>query len=123
MITVGDIIDRAARLIGIKAEDEALTGYQTQTALASFNAMVAGWRLSGIGGLEVGRRSAADPFPLGAEYEDATAHLLAERLAPEFGVPITFNPEPHRRAVEAASFVVPKAEVDPAILSRNRFGS
>jgi hypothetical protein len=86
MATMNDILRRAFRKIGIVAEDEQMTADQGSYGISELNAMMAGWALMGV---DIGH-SALDgesAYPLGLEYEDAAVWLLAERLAPAYGVP------------------------------------
>ena len=110
------IVERAYRLLGIKAEDETLTADQVQSGLDALNAMLAAWFMAGLLKDEPAVMQAESDFVLSPGYEDLTAHLLGARLAPSFMVPLTFDPDPHRRLLERASLSYPVITIDPALL-------
>lgn len=84
MATVQDIVNRAFRKIGVKAEDENLTADQAQAGVDALNMMVAAWPRMGIPAymapVEVG-----DDFPLDDWTHEAVVYCLAARLAPDYG--------------------------------------
>jgi hypothetical protein len=61
MTTVRDIIERAYRKIGIKAEDEAISGDMLTNGVDNFNSMLFGWKIFGIDVLHV-EQTAPDTF-------------------------------------------------------------
>jgi hypothetical protein len=123
MASMSDIVERAFRLLGIKAEGEDLTADQSAAGITSLNAMMTGWRLAGLANHAIPAVSAGSEFPLPDEYHDAVAHMLAARLAPQYGVPVGFDLDEHRRALESAAFRLPTATIDRSILPRSRWVS
>lgn len=85
MISARDIIQRALRRLGVVAVDEPMTADMAASGLDAFNDMIWGWKAEGI---DLGQFEfeLATPWSLGREYVEAAVTLLAERLAPDYGV-------------------------------------
>ena len=71
--------------------------------------------------IHAGRLRDADVFvPLGFLYEkfhEGAVYLLAERLAPGYMRPVTFNPMGFMRKLQAAYLIVPDVQMPSAIRS------
>lgn len=115
MTTTLDIINRAFRKIGIKAEDEALTADQVAHGLDTLNMMLFGWELWGIA-LGHTALTTGDTFPLAAKFEEGTVYLLAERLSTDYSVPPSFSADDFLRRIQAAYMVIPEAAMPKALL-------
>lgn len=114
MATVLDIINRAFRKIGVKAEDEALTADQIAHGVDTFNDMVQGWALKGASAVS-GDVIETDTFPFADEYREATVMVLASRLAPDYGA-APIDAERYERMVIASMLYVPTATIPSALL-------
>lgn len=99
MTTARDIIDRAMRRIGVLAEDEQLTAAQASNGLESLNDMMHEWITLGIE-YQHFDLSMLDDFPMDDRWRSAAVALLAERLAPDYGVAAP-SAERHMRALQA----------------------
>ena len=115
MTTTLDIINRAFRKIGIKAEDEALTADQVAHGLETLNMMLHGWELWGIDINHVDLLTGST-FPLAAKFEEGTVYLLAERLSTDYSVPPSFSADDFLRRIQAAYMVIPEAAMPKALL-------
>ena len=113
MTTVRDIIERAYRKIGIKAEDEAISGDMLTNGVDNFNSMLFGWKIFGIDVLHV-EQTAPDTFALGDEFVEGTIYQLAERLSNDFVVPAPSS-DAFFRALQIAYLVMPTATLDGAL--------
>lgn len=116
MTTTLDIINRAFRKIGIKAEDEALTADQVAHGLETLNMMLHGWELWGIDINHVDLATGST-FPFLPKFEEGTVYLLAERLFPDYSVPATFSADDFLRRIQAAYMVIPEAVMPRALLT------
>lgn len=116
MTTVLDIISRAFRKIGVKAEDESLTADQGQHGLDTLNAIFQGWALKGAATVPA-IVAASDAFPLDAKYEEATAFILAGRLAVDYREPSPPDAERYERMVIGSLMVVAEAAMPKALYS------
>lgn len=85
-VTAADIVDRAFRRLGIRAEDEGLSADQAAHGLAVLNSMMAGLRLNGINYTHAEMQT-GDLFPLNDEFVGPVITLLAFDLAPDYSVP------------------------------------
>lgn len=88
--TASDIVARAFRRLGIKAEDETLSADQAAHGLDVLNSMMAEWRLHGIN-YDHASLANNDPFPLSDSFIPATVTLLAGELAPDYGAPVALD--------------------------------
>lgn len=86
MTTVLDIVNRAFRKLGIKAEDENLTPDQIANGLDVLNDMMAAWPKRGIDIPTGFPLVSSDDFPMDAWANEPTIYCLAARLAPDYGV-------------------------------------
>lgn len=84
-ITVDDIVSRAFRRIGVKAEDESLSADQSAHGLDVFNSLLSSFRAHGVN-YDHANANTGDPSPLGDEFTAAVVTLLAFELAPDYGV-------------------------------------
>lgn len=87
MATVLDIVNRAFRKIGVKAEDEALTADQIANGVDALNAMMATWPVRGINAPTGFPLTSSSTFPLEPWADEPTTYCLAARLAPDYGLP------------------------------------
>lgn len=115
MATMLQIVERAFRKIGIKAEDEGLTADQLAHGLDCLNQMLHGWELWGID-LNNTDLTSADPFPLLPKFEEGTVYLLAERIMPDYAVPPAFSADDFLRRIQAAYMVIEEAALPRTIL-------
>jgi hypothetical protein len=106
-ITANDIVTRAFRRLGIKAEDESLTADQIAHGLDVLNAVMAGLRLRGVNYTHAEMR-AGDEFPLGVEFSEPLVTLLADALAPDYAVAVRWDAESAMRLLQ--SNLYPKIE-------------
>lgn len=100
-ITAADLVTRAFRRLGIKAEDEALSADQAAHGLDTLNDMLAGWRSQGVNFVH-SRMRPDDPFGGSDEIVAPTVSLLAAELAPDYGVPISWDADRALRVLQAA---------------------
>lgn len=115
MATMLQIVERAFRKIGVKAEDEGLTADQLAHGLDCLNQMLHGWELWGID-LNYTDLTSADPFPLLPKFEEGTVYLLAERIMPDYAVPPAFSADDFLRRIQAAYMVIDDAVLPRSIL-------
>lgn len=85
MSTARDIVEKAYRKLGIKAEHEALSADELSNGVSVLNDMLSGWKLFAID-ISHTDLASGDTFPLAREFEEGTAFELANRLAPEFEI-------------------------------------
>lgn len=113
MTTTRDIVERAFRKIGLKAEDEAITGDMLAHGVDTLNAMMFGWELFGIA-LDHTALAATDDFSLEAKFEEGTVYQLASRLSPDY---LVAAPDSDRffRALQAAYLVIDEMTLPKAI--------
>jgi hypothetical protein len=115
MATVDRIIKRAFRKIGVSAEDEALTSDQMATGLEVLNDLLWGLAARGanIGHVEVtaGREMALDD-----RFNEGIVHMLAGRLAPEYGTGVAFDADEFFRQIQSYYAQIP--DMDVRILTR-----
>lgn len=117
MTTVRDIVERAYRKIGVVAHDEPMSAEFADGGLDAFNEMLSAWALDGITLSPAFTDAAlADTFPLADQYREGTIYLLAERLAPEYSRPRTFDADGFFRKIQASYTVVPTTTVNSALL-------
>lgn len=115
MATVTQIVTRAHRKIGVVAHDEPLTADQLENGVDALNSMIHAWKIDGsdFGWAD---QAAADTFELEPEYHEAAVHLLGERLASDFDVGLTYNPEPFRAAIRAYNWKATAAVTMPSAI-------
>lgn len=99
MTTVLDIVNRAFRKIGVKAEDEQLTADQLAYGVETLGAMLQGLTLSDST-ITLPTITATYPFPMEAKYEEAVMMMLAARLAQDYERPM-FDASHYERLVMA----------------------
>ncbi|MGD9664221.1 MAG: packaged DNA stabilization gp4 family protein [Novosphingobium sp.] len=114
MTTARDIIERAMRRIGVVAMDEAMTADQAASAVNALNDMMHGWSAHGIAytHADIGLN---DAFPIDDKWRNATVMLLAERLAPDYGISMA-SADDSLRALQAGFMVIPDATIPSALL-------
>ena len=125
MATALDVIKRSLRMIGELAAEtgEAPSAANAEHALASLNAMLAGWENKGIR-LSMDTLALATTIPVPASHDDAIAYNLAVNLAAEWGQDV--SPAVAGRAAEefaalqAAYTHAPQAIVGPEYLAVGR---
>ena len=86
MATAHDVIKRSLRMIGELAAEtgEAPSSAAAEQALATLNAMLAGWENKGVR-LAADTLTLASTVPVPASHDDAVAFGLAVNLAAEWG--------------------------------------
>ena len=114
MTTAADIVERAFRKIGIKAEDEALTADQMTHGLETLNSMIAAWRLEGVD-TSLPEMNASDDFQLGREFHEGCIYMLAARLSPDYMVPPSFDPDRWFRTFQAHYLRIDDAKMPMAM--------
>lgn len=87
MATILDIVNRAFRLIGVKAEDEALTSDQIATGVDTLNMLMNAWPKRGIDIPTGYALTSTNVFPMEPWAEEPTTYCLAARLAPQYSQP------------------------------------
>jgi hypothetical protein len=107
-------VERAYRKIGLKAEDEAITGDMLAHGVDTLNSMMFGWELFGININHI-LLAATDDFPLDARFEEGTVYQLASRLSPDFLVPAP-DADVFFRALQAAYLVIDEVDIPTALL-------
>lgn len=116
MTTVLDIISRAFRKIGVKAEDEDLTADQIAHGVDTFNDMMQGWVLKGAAAVPADVVS-TDPFPFADQYREACVMVLASRLSPDYGTASPVDGERYERMLIGSLMAVPEAAMPKALYS------
>lgn len=89
MATGRTIIDRAARMIGVKAQGQAMSAEDDAAFLEALNAMLTRWEADGLAMGFSTLASASSTLPVPAEVDEAVAANLAVTMAPEFGRSVT----------------------------------
>lgn len=122
---ISEIIHRAYRKIGVAADGEPLTAEMASAGLSAFNELIAGWQLQGID-FWLSPRSdpladypelqASAEFPMPPAFREGTIYCLAARLAPEYSVQVSFNPDEFVRLMQANLVRVPTSQIDSAIV-------
>jgi hypothetical protein len=131
MSTVGDIVNRALKDVGVLAAGETAPAEDAADALAALNNLVVQWQLVPsylpAAPYELTTfASLADPVNLPAAYEPALHYSLAEVLPATFSLP----PRPDiarlalgaRKVLKRANLVIPDAEMPDAVLYGGRYG-
>lgn len=113
--TFGNIIERAFRKIGVRAEDEGLTADQMAHGVRALNDLMFGLELWGVNLGHVYQAESA-PFPLDAKFYDGFVHLLAERISPDYNAPANFNADDFLRRLQAAYMIIAEAPIPRALL-------
>ena len=121
MTTVRDIVEGSLRLIGVVALDEAATADEAATGLVAYNDMISAWALDGITLDPVFTdQDLADTFPMTDRFREGVKHLLASRLSPNYGTPVSFDADDFFRKMQAAYTVIPDSTIDAGLLNRGR---
>lgn len=116
MTTMLDIVTRAHRKIGVGARDTPLEAHEAIEGNVELNSMLHEWVLRGVDTNHTDL-DLTDDFPLSSPYEAGTVYLLASRLAPDFAVPASFDPDSFFRAIQAAYMVIDEVTVPNALKS------
>lgn len=85
MTTGTQIIERSARLIGVKASGQSLAADKTAAFLEALNAMLVRWEADGLGMGFSPLTAATSTISIPVENEEAVAYNLAVLMAPEYG--------------------------------------
>jgi len=91
MATVGDITNRALRILRVLDPNEAAESQDFATALAALNAMAARWEANGMALGWSAQDNPEDVLPAPVEAEEALAYNLALRLRAEYGVSLDLD--------------------------------
>lgn len=116
MTTISDIVTRAYRLLNVVAHDDAMTSDQAAVGLEAFNTMLSGWELDGLA-LSYTDKALTDAFPLADKFRDGVAHMLAQRIAPEFVT--AFNADDFFRKMQAAYVAIPAVSFEGMLTTRD----
>lgn len=100
MTTVRDVIQRAFRKVGILAHDEDLEGADSQNGLDAFNELLHGFSARGVD-LTYTDLDFEDTFPLADKYREGVVYLLADRISPEYALPVGFDADDWFRTIQA----------------------
>lgn len=115
MTTTADIINRAFSKVGVASEDEALTAYQQAQGLDALNMMLAGWAIQGIDA-DLPELAVMDEFPLPPKFHEAIVYMLAGRIAPDFTVPVGFDPDDWFRTIQAHYMQINESKMPATML-------
>jgi hypothetical protein len=116
MTTAADIVERACRKIGVKAEGETLSADQMAHGLSVLNDMLAARRLDGINTV-LPEMAADDEFQLPREFHEGTIYNLAARISPDYMVPAQFDPERWAQALRAHTMQIAQAEMPRMLMN------
>lgn len=113
MTTTAQIVERAYRKVGIVAHDDAMTADQGAGGVYALNAMMHGWGAFGIT-YEHTDLSLTDTFPMPDKWHEGVVYMLAQRLAPDFGM---IGPDADRwfRALQAGYSEIEPMTFDAAL--------
>lgn len=114
MVTVGQIVNRAYRKIGVSAADEALSADQMAQGVDALNMMLAAWRLAGVD-TATPELTSTSPFPLQTEFQEGAVYNLASRLSPDFNVPAAFDADDWFRKIQASYMHIDEAKMPLAM--------
>ena len=114
MATTADIVERAFRKIGKKAEDQDITADEMSHGVDTLNMMLAGWRLQGVDTFLHELDPAAE-FPLAIEFHEGVVYNLAARLSPDYMIPPGFDPDGFFRAIQNAYLRIEEAKMPLAL--------
>lgn len=114
--TFGNIIERAFRKIGVKAEDEGLTADQLAHGVRTLNDLMFGLELWGVN-LGHTYQTESAPFPLAAKFYEGFVHLLAERLSPDYQAPANFDADQFLRLIQAQYLVIAEVTMPSTLLN------
>lgn len=117
MSTGRDIVEASFRLLRVLGVGESLDAEDAKVGIVALNRMIHGWKLKGAD-TEHTDIDLTDTFPLSAEYEDATALLLAKRLSAQY--PFASNLDAVEiddawRLIHAAYSTLPTATIDDGL--------
>lgn len=114
MATMRDIIVRAFRKASITGVDTNPTATEIDEGLTALNGMLHEWKLRGV---DISHSTLAlnGTFPIGPEYEDGTAYLLASRLSPDYLAPVSFDADDFFRTIQAAYMTIATVSLDKAV--------
>lgn len=121
MATANDIVNRAAKRLGILAEAETLSANAAVDALAQLNEMMHGFGPRGIHYAHT-TLEAADTVNVPDEQIRNVALLLCQEMADEYGIEI--GPQlasailDARQSLIAAYYTIPRAVGDRALVRR-----
>lgn len=101
MATVSEFIADTLRKLTVQGIAESGDPEQVAHALRSLNRMMHAWKLRGVDVYHT-ELELADEFPLDPEFEEGALYLLAERIAPDFSRPASFDPDDWFRDFQAA---------------------
>lgn len=101
MTTTRDIVQRSLRKVGIVGVGQNAPADIAGVGLDDLNMMLAAWKLAAVDITHSALTLDTD-FPLAAEYEEGTVHMLAGRIAPDYQFPVGFDPDDFFRKIQAA---------------------
>lgn len=85
MTTGTQIIERSARMIGVKAQGQPLSAEKTAAFLEALNAMLIRWEANGLGMGFSALSAATSTISIPTENEEGVCANLAVIMAPEYG--------------------------------------
>lgn len=124
--TALQLITQAFRRLGLCSEDEAPTAEQGSQALEMMNDMMNGWEAEGIqyNHTDLGLQ---DTVNVPDALVTSTMWRLAEHVAMQYGKALSdtqaMKALDAKNALQAFYTPAPKAQTDPGVLSRRRFGT
>jgi len=86
MTTARVIIDRSARMLGVKAQGQPLSAEDDAAFLIGLNSMLTRWEADGLSMGFSSVSAATSTLPVPVELEEAIAANLAVRMAAEFQI-------------------------------------
>lgn len=111
MATASEIVTRAFRRLNIIRSNATPSASQAQYGLDAFNEILDSWAGSGV--------DVTDDLPIAAKYERGVVALLAQRLAPDYGLQlppqIEFEARDGWRTLQAGYISAPEADFDDTL--------
>jgi len=111
MATASEIVTRAFRRLNIIRPNADPSATQADYGLNAFNEMLDSWAASGV--------DVTADLPIAAKYERGVVALLAQRLAPDFGLQLPPQAEIEARdgwlALQAGYITAPTADFDDSL--------
>lgn len=117
-LTLGDIARRALRRLGVVAEDETPTADQSAHAFEVLVDALDGLNVQGVAVDVIGLGS-TDLSPLESKWNEALIAILAERLAPVYGL-APVSADDHVRRLQAHFLVVTPVTIDLPVMPSRR---
>ena len=111
MATASEIVNRAYRRLNVLRPNATPSAAQADYGLNAFNEMLDSWAGEGV--------DVTDDLPIAAKYERGVVALLAQRLAPDFGLQLPPQIEREARegwrTLQAGYITAPTADFDDTL--------